>query len=999
MNFTLKHFKEWLNSCVDPEIINLNVQPLSGTTPYEYLLYGLPESDRRNDGRLRDYWIEKYRHIEEGGWWCSGIDLLTGEDSLWGGFKPNRPRTSEKFRDFGQPQKTKVIKYEHPPKVPTEIFALKVPQHIWDKIASRVGLKRYHSPLALRLTARRKPITFWEWLLKNPQIPLVITEGAKKAGALLTAGYVAIALPGIFNGYRQEKDSFGNKIGLPRLIPQLEVLAEGGREISFCFDRDIKPTAAKNVRLAIKRTGQLLKRKGCNVKIITWDNPQKGVDDLIAALGAEYFDAVYENRLSLEEFNLIEFFHLTPDLRISEQFFPDSLTIPDSAQLIGLKGYQKTGKTEWLAKRIEPALNQGKRVIVIGHREQLMIELARRFGVDYRTEIGTSQMKGLLGYALCIDSLHGRANPPFNPTDWEESIVIIDEVEQVLWHLLNGNTCTRNRVNILKCFKELLQTVASTGGQIYVADADLSPISINYLKAIIGFKIASYLVENTYRPNFEALRKCYHFGGSTPSGLVTRLVERLSRGEKAFILTDGQKHKSKWGTRSLEYYLQKKFPDLKILRIDRESISDPKHPAYCCIGKLNQILSGYDIVICSPTMETGVSIDLKHFDGVWAIAHGVQTIDAVCQGLERVRDDVPRYLWAKQFSPEKIGKGETEIKPLLATTHKLCQVNMGLLRKAGVNESYDLLFYEQENDSHETPSLWAWAKRACVINSQNSNYLKNILKKLELMGYELQEVLEDEEDSQIISDEVKSSQKILYSEHCSEVSLTSNPSDGEYEELKEKRSRTEKELIKVKKGSLCRRYLTEDISPDMVKRDDDGWYRSLELHYYLTVDQEFLTQRERRSLKQMLEPGHGVVFKPDFNSQLLSPSIEALRLIDIEQFLAGERVFTSSELGEWLERLIGWRHEIKAILGMSVNPDRDTPIGVAQRLLGLLDLKMTLVERRREGGKITRFYRMETPDPDGRQAIFERWRERDRAACCCDTPSININDLGGVNAA
>ncbi|TRU23662.1 MAG: hypothetical protein EWV81_15725 [Microcystis aeruginosa Ma_SC_T_19800800_S464] len=44
----------------------------------------------------------------------------------------------------------------------------------------------------------------------------------------------------------------------------------------------------------------------------------------------------------------------------------------------------------------------------------------------------------LLGYVLCIDSLHGKANPRFNPNDWENTTIIIDECEQVFWHLLNS---------------------------------------------------------------------------------------------------------------------------------------------------------------------------------------------------------------------------------------------------------------------------------------------------------------------------------------------------------------------------------------------------------------------------------------------------------------------------------------------------------------------------------------------------------------------------------
>jgi hypothetical protein len=104
-NYT-QHVEEWRNSFVSEDIIELNCVSLSGNNPYEYLLYGLTEDERRNDGRLRDSWLKKYAHIEEGGWWCSGVDLLTGEDSKWGCFKPNRPRIPH--------QGNKPIKYEHP---------------------------------------------------------------------------------------------------------------------------------------------------------------------------------------------------------------------------------------------------------------------------------------------------------------------------------------------------------------------------------------------------------------------------------------------------------------------------------------------------------------------------------------------------------------------------------------------------------------------------------------------------------------------------------------------------------------------------------------------------------------------------------------------------------------------------------------------------------------------------------------------------------------------
>ncbi|MFM7790693.1 MAG: DUF3854 domain-containing protein, partial [Microcystis panniformis] len=112
-------------------------------------------------------------------------------------------------------------------------------------------------------------MTFWAWVLENPSIALLITEGAKKAGALLTAGYAAIALPGIYSGFRQDK-AWGNAIGLPYLIPQLEAFCQSGREIVFAFDQDTKPKTIRNVRTAIERTGKLLGYRGCKVSVVSW---------------------------------------------------------------------------------------------------------------------------------------------------------------------------------------------------------------------------------------------------------------------------------------------------------------------------------------------------------------------------------------------------------------------------------------------------------------------------------------------------------------------------------------------------------------------------------------------------------------------------------------------------------------------------------------------------------------------------------------------------------
>ena len=117
-------------------------------------------------------------------------------------------------------------------------------------------------------------------------------------------------------------------------------------------------------------------------------------------------------------------------LRIDEpKLGNDNLVAPEDAQIIGLRSPKGTGKTHWLSNQVQKAILQGKRAIVITHRIQLAKALCDRFGIDHIEHIKDSETRGFLGYGLCIDSLHPNSQAHFNPEEWEEAVVILDECE------------------------------------------------------------------------------------------------------------------------------------------------------------------------------------------------------------------------------------------------------------------------------------------------------------------------------------------------------------------------------------------------------------------------------------------------------------------------------------------------------------------------------------------------------------------------------------------
>ena len=982
------HLQEWIESTVNPDLIRLNVISLSGVEPLDRLLYGLPATSRRNDGRLRDKWLKRYAHCEHGGWWVSGVDVLDKfwSEDLWGQFKANCPRLSFDRR--------KTIKYEGPPKLPTGIIAFKVSLRIWQAIALR-----YNIPLPenITVTPDGRALGFWAWVIEHPEIPLIITEGAKKAGCLITANYIAIALPGIYNGYRQPKDKYGKKTGSSHLIPQLLVFAQKNREIIFCFDNDTKSTTIKNVNTAIALTGKLLMAEGCRVSRISWDYPFKGVDDLIAARGTSCFDELYQKRSPLPKTDLFSLSNLGKykPIIINQQYLDNSLIPPDSAQLIALKSPKGSNKTGWLGEITAKAIYQGQPVLVLTHRIQLTKELCLRFGIDHIEELRISETAGMLGYGFCIDSLHPNSQTRFNPDNWDEAIVILDEVEQTIWHLLNSSTCEKNRVAIIKNLQALLTNAIETGGKIYLSDADLSTISIDYIKQLIDRPVETTVVENQYVRNRQ--RKLVNYSGSDPSNLFAELIEFIEDGQKAFIQTTGQKAGSKWGTINIESYLTKKFPHHKILRIDGESVADPNHPAYGCMANLNSILLEYDIAIASPVIETGVSIECHdinksysevpvafqllllgintdlgkvkrtpHFDAVWAIAYGLQSVDAVCQTVERVRDDIPRHIWAKKTAKDScVGNGSTLINSLLASENKKAVANIRQLHLAGIEEfdTLDLNF--------STHSLNTWAKRACIVNYGKANYRDEIVGKLLAEGYELFDK-EDDKKGTVVKQEIKENCQENYLAYNKAVAEVETVSDTELEELKDKRAKTQIERLKEKKGNLVEKYGVE-VTPKLVESDDKGLYPQLQLHYYLSVGKAKLPERDRKTLFRLTKEGDGKVFSPDLNKRQLLAKVKALEIIGIEQFFNEDTEFTKESLADWLDFIIPFRFDLKSILGVSINPEKDSAIAVAQRFLKKLGLKLEFKCWRGDRKNKQRIYSGCNVDVDRRSQIFDYW--------------------------
>lgn len=702
-------------------LFDANVQVVDAMTALDKILIS-DKLDRINcNGRVAEKYLKKYSHLSDGGWFLPVLNPLADfSDDYWGCLKPVNPRT------YQDGIKLKTIKYEHPPGMPVQPFFLRVTARVWERIAQRYGVAM---PELLPQTCYGKE--FWKWVIAN-NLPLVITEGVKKAGSLLCAGYVGIGVPGIWNfsdasdknipafktplnpqlGLTQQRITesldqstklltdhsaikkplkvlselifFAESLGiqvteikdlqkkelkedelikhgktvkfLTSLVKFLETAKPGflaryknPPTITIAFDSDSKEKAAKDsynaaCRLASKITWQV--NENAVVKIAQWHpNLGKGVDDIIVQNGIETLETVLNSALPLKVSKFKKSLRLTyPTLNLNCRYLGQIPELP--AKIVAIKSPKNTGKTQTLSQIVSEATKAGKKVVVLTPRIQLGIDLCNRFGIQFLNEI-TSENDWLeaayFGLGLCIDSLHPKSKAKIDLTlddSFDDCIVVFEESEQSINHLLHSSTLKSQRVEVLTQLKSLCQSAS----KIYLADADMSDLSIDFVRKMADLGQSDVaVIQNDYKFNKSEGWEVFMYQENGPDRLLLECQTRLQQGKRAFLLCSGQQASTLFYAQNLATRLAP-YCQGKVLVIDSDNAKDPNHEAYGITSNLGK-LGQYQLVISTGVLETGVSIEDDFFDYVFYMGSGVHSVQSVTQFVARYRRPVERHIW------------------------------------------------------------------------------------------------------------------------------------------------------------------------------------------------------------------------------------------------------------------------------------------------------------------------------------------------------------------
>ena len=1022
---TPAYIQEWRASQVSDRLIDANVRYADGDDAVDLLTH---HAISEMGGHATQYATTpviklraRYSHVFAGGWWVSGLDPLNNWQPMdWGQFKPQSPRKSWKNPD-------KVIKYEAPAKQSTRALFLSLSWTDGLNIAQRHQLgPAYHhrlqqavhntypeardlsqaQTLALVLdrhsasSSEDQDQTFWSWWLSNPKAPIVITEGAKKAGAALSAGYATIALPGVYNGYRS-KDRLGNPID-PVLIADIQTIVGSERPIILAFDQDDKPNTRRNVTIATSRFSQLLLNAGCQVNIAQWSPKQgKGLDDLIANHGTTEFHKAIESALTFEEWQLWQALDNRLTLSSSLGLRAQTLkvltpeTIPASG-ILAIAAAKGTGKTNLINSLIE---GQPK-VLLAGHRISLLRNLCERCGVNYRGDLDKQAGRFITGsgYTLrvgtCVDSLLA-----IDPQSFSGCDLVLDEVCQVLRHLLTSSTCNQQgkRPVLLTRFRQLIQAAR----RVIIADADLDDHAIRYIQqlrtqpsdhqldtdATIPSRTANqlFLIHNTYKPPGYAVR---FIQAPDSSAITAELLHDLKQGLRIYIATD-----SKRGSKRIHHLIKELQTQLKQessnLLLNSDTSGGDTERAFMENPDLHLTNFTLQAVTGSPSTATGLSIEGDHFDKVYGIFYGASSTDAdMAQALGRVRAPVPRVVWCAKYgrSFSKAGR-ETSPRALRSLLKQKTQANTLLIQASLSEVGYrSVSDYDWESDPH----IHYWSQIEAQRNRSMWSLRTALKVRLMHEGHQVETVTLNK--NQQAHNLLKEARDELKMENALQVEAAVNLSPAEAKLLSQQESLEPEQRLALQKYEIAKFYgiPLDEVDADVVLQDDSGRSRGRLLNFEWSKYPETAIDIDVRALERQGQWQQG--YTPwDLSNATLKQKLR--QLLGINAYLEPGKSWDSESLEDFKQTALNYAPQIKAVLNYSVKP----VMSAAQILNQLLEqMGLTCVKYQpRRNGKRTRIYGLDPVVYEQQMEILERRKAmRERATADDTAPLFNYSIQG-----
>jgi hypothetical protein len=597
-------------------------------------------------------------------------------------------------------------------------------------------------------------------------------------------------------------------------------------------------------------------------------------------------------------------------------------------------------------------------ILVVTHRVSLAGELARRLNLDSYLDEETN-LKETARVAVCVNSLHQLGNQTFDT-------VVLEESEQLLRHLAHLKQKDKVSINHGK-----LEWLLKQADQVVALDAQMSQLTVKALEQVRPeekFRILDSIFENP-----KIIR------------LLTKKQEAISAFSSALRRRGGGEPRAAFVSNSRKacrrVFLQcrREFPALRGALITSDTVGNPDIQQL--LADFDGVGTGYDYVVCSPAVSTGISIEKLDFEIYGLFEARINAHTDIAQAISRFRRADTVTLWIARGSRHD-GIGAEQIAEA---------------KRAAMLE-YDIFVPEfADNSTLGSGTPWRGGLWSAVYDFEQR--AKGLLRQnLLCLAHGSGWTVEFAEFDRSRVDHGKALDKAGRAlEEVDYVEMVLNAPDitpTERAELETKHRTTSTEKAAVDKSKLAEFY-GQTVNEDLVKRDGRGkrrqGIRNLELvgepdpvrimsedfeeaHRKTTQPETFLARMERRRLLTLFLRAVGLPERVDQltmdeNGKLcISTTMpegvdpeEPWRWIYREE-LTPLRGWTTETVDRGALTEIGRRRvEIKAHLGRSTPHDfAENPLGfINQVLKEVLALPVVCGGRRRKSVNRERWYTLD----------------------------------------
>ncbi len=609
---------------------------------------------------------------------------------------------------------------------------------------------------------------------------------------------------------------------------------------------------------------------------------------------------------------------LVPDLQVHMRYISD-MELPLTGAYV-IKSGMNTGKSELIKRLIKSWHAQhGRlpRILVITHRRLLALSLARRFGIDNYVDLSEDELPHSDRLACTLNSLHkllaGNQLQPFD-------IIILDEVEQQLTHLMGSTFEKAQAVNALNTLISLIERATC----VLALDAHAGTVCLDWLRSM---RPDVTFLENTY-----VLNRGYMNLFKGKGAWLNDLFEQIERetGKPLPIFCS-----EKSAVKTLESLLRDRYPELRIRVFHGDNSQQRETQDF--IEHINERLSEIDVLIASPTLGTGIDITAEV-----GVVYGFFTgNDLTAEDLHQM---LGRCRKATDFRVYLTGHGgdrETDAQQLYSRY-------MSNLQRTGLICEYDPYGNAQLAASQQRFLQLQCAVEAARNDALNHRYTRFLalarpLFKLEFIQYDVEEAREAYQDNE----------KAHQATWEAAILAATPVSAATYQAALKAHQLTPELQLGYERGKIEAFYV-QQLTPELLQEWDHGKGEAhLSRFQHLFLDIEATQHRDRQEESWAVAWGKRHHFT--IKRQLVVQALHMMFGEDLDTTPMPVADFEKRLYGPFEGWVTAHEADLRDYLGRRSHQNGD-PLNILRHCLKLVGLKLSITY---EGKKRDKFYALD----------------------------------------